>query len=72
MSAIVPASGTRREGTLAPNYIVLALLLVFAVGPLLVLGFNSLKTQAERLRNERPHSHKGPHKGPHKGKAPRR
>ena len=32
----------------------------------------ALKTQAERLRNERPDRHKGPHKGPHKGKAPRR
>ncbi|MGH2614913.1 MAG: carbohydrate ABC transporter permease [Thermomicrobiales bacterium] len=47
MSAIVPASGTRREGTLAPNYIILSLLLAFAIGPLLVLAFNSLKTQAE-------------------------
>jgi raffinose/stachyose/melibiose transport system permease protein len=51
MSAIVPASGTRREVTLAPNYIVLALLLVFAIGPLLVLAFNALKTQAELGRN---------------------
>jgi ATP-dependent RNA helicase DeaD len=40
----------------------------------------ALKTQTERLRNERPHSdkgprmnpHKGSHKGPHKSKAPRR
>jgi ATP-dependent RNA helicase DeaD len=32
----------------------------------------ALKTQAERLRNERPDRHKGPHKEPHKGKAPRR
>jgi ATP-dependent RNA helicase DeaD len=32
----------------------------------------ALKTQAQRLRNERPDRHKGPHKGPHKGKAPRR
>jgi ATP-dependent RNA helicase DeaD len=32
----------------------------------------ALKTQTERLRSERPHSHKGPRKGPHKGKAPRR
>jgi raffinose/stachyose/melibiose transport system permease protein len=47
MSAIAPTSGTRREGTLAPNYIILTLLLAFAIGPLLVLAFNSLKTQAE-------------------------
>jgi ATP-dependent RNA helicase DeaD len=32
----------------------------------------ALKTQTERLRNERAASHKGPRKGPHKGKAPRR
>ena len=32
----------------------------------------ALKTQTERLRSERPHSHKPPHKGAHKGKAPRR
>ncbi len=51
MSAIVPAGGTRREGTLVPNYIVLTLLLIFAIGPLLVLAFNSLKTQAELGRN---------------------
>ena len=51
MSAIAQASRTRREQTLAPNYIVLALLLVFASGPLLVLAFNSLKTQAELGRN---------------------
>ena len=32
----------------------------------------ALKTQTERLRNERPHRDKGPRKGPHKGKPPRR
>ena len=37
--------------TLAPNYIILTFLLAFAIGPLLVLGFNSLKTQAELGRN---------------------
>ena len=51
MSAIMPARGPRRDQTLAPNYVVLTLLLVFAVGPLLVLAFNSLKTQAELGRN---------------------
>jgi raffinose/stachyose/melibiose transport system permease protein len=51
MSAIVPARDARREESLAPNYIVLTLLLIFAIGPLLVLAFNSLKTQAELGRN---------------------
>src|SRR5215213_11124378 len=51
MSASVPASRTRRDQTLAPNYIILAVLLVFAIGPLLVLAFNSLKTQAELGHN---------------------
>ena len=46
MSAIAPAIGRRREASLAPNYIVLILLLAFAVGPLVVLSFNSLKTTA--------------------------
>jgi ATP-dependent RNA helicase DeaD len=32
----------------------------------------ALKTQAERLRNERPQRHEGPPQRPHKGKAPRR
>lgn len=30
-----------------PNHIILLLLLIFAIGPLLVLGFNSVKTNAE-------------------------
>jgi raffinose/stachyose/melibiose transport system permease protein len=47
MSAIAPARGPRRETSLAPNYIVLTILLAFAIGPLIILGFNSLKTTAE-------------------------
>jgi raffinose/stachyose/melibiose transport system permease protein len=42
---------TRREPNLLPNHVVLLLLLVFALGPLLVLGFNSLKGSAEIGRN---------------------
>lgn len=41
----------RRDTSLAPNYIVLILLLAFAIGPLLVLTFNAFKTQAELGRN---------------------
>lgn len=37
----------RREMVLAPNYLVLTLLLLFAVGPLLILAFNSVKSRAE-------------------------
>jgi raffinose/stachyose/melibiose transport system permease protein len=40
-----------RQASLAPNYIVLGLLIFFAMGPLLVLGFNSLKNSAEIGRN---------------------
>ena len=47
MSAIAPTRVTRRDASLAPNYIVLTILLAFAVGPLIILGFNSLKTTAE-------------------------
>jgi raffinose/stachyose/melibiose transport system permease protein len=41
----------RRDVTLGPNYIVLILLLGFSLGPLLILLFNSLKTQAEFAKN---------------------
>ncbi|MGI8484521.1 MAG: carbohydrate ABC transporter permease [Thermomicrobiales bacterium] len=34
-----------------PNYVVLSLLAVFALGPLVILGFNSLKGRAEIGRN---------------------
>lgn len=37
----------RRNVTLVPNYVVLILLMIFALGPLVVLGFNSLKDSAE-------------------------
>jgi raffinose/stachyose/melibiose transport system permease protein len=36
--------GSRRTAPLTINYVLLTLLLVFALGPLVVLGFNSLKT----------------------------
>ncbi|MDQ3227226.1 MAG: carbohydrate ABC transporter permease [Chloroflexota bacterium] len=51
MSAIIPSTGRRREASLAPNYIILIILLAFAIGPLVVLSFNSLKTIAEIGRN---------------------
>lgn len=39
---------TQRRGMiLAPNYLVLTVLLLFAVGPLLILAFNSVKSRAE-------------------------
>jgi raffinose/stachyose/melibiose transport system permease protein len=50
MSATIRPQG-RRAMSLAPNYIVLTLLLAFAVGPLMVLTFNSVKTQAELGKN---------------------
>jgi raffinose/stachyose/melibiose transport system permease protein len=37
--------------SLAPNYLILTLLLIFAMGPLVVLCFNSLKTTGELGRN---------------------
>jgi raffinose/stachyose/melibiose transport system permease protein len=40
-----------RNVNLTPNYIFLTLVLVFSIGPLLILGFNSLKGQAESGRN---------------------
>ncbi len=41
----------RREQSLIPNYAVLGALLLFALGPLLILVFNSLKDRAELGRN---------------------
>jgi raffinose/stachyose/melibiose transport system permease protein len=40
-----------RQVNLTPNYMILILLVGFAIGPLLVLGFNSLKSGAEAGRN---------------------
>lgn len=42
---------TRREPSKIPYYVVLILLAIFALGPLVVLAFNSLKTSAEIGRN---------------------
>ena len=41
----------QRQLSLTPNYIILILLVGFALGPLLVLSFNSLKGSAEAGRN---------------------
>lgn len=43
--------GKKSGSNLALNYIVLILLVVFANGPLVILGFNSLKTNAEIAQN---------------------
>jgi len=42
---------SRREPSKGPYYVVLVLLAIFAIGPLVVLLFNSLKTSAEIGRN---------------------
>lgn len=41
----------RQKAQLLPNVLILSALLVFALGPIVVLGFNSLKTSAEIGRN---------------------
>lgn len=41
----------RREPSKIPNYLILSLLLIFAIGPLLILVFNSLKDRAELGNN---------------------
>jgi raffinose/stachyose/melibiose transport system permease protein len=38
---------SRRELSLIPNYVILGVLFIFAMGPLLILAFNSLKDRAE-------------------------
>ncbi len=47
----LPRAGGRREASLAPNYLILTLLFIFAMGPLVILCFNSLKTTSELGRN---------------------
>jgi raffinose/stachyose/melibiose transport system permease protein len=56
MSALAPGRRVirRRQGrevSLLPNYIVLTLLTIFALGPMAILAFNSLKSRAEIGRN---------------------
>jgi raffinose/stachyose/melibiose transport system permease protein len=55
MSALAPgwrrARRQKREVSLLPNYLVLTLLTAFALGPMLILAFNSLKSRAEIGRN---------------------
>ena len=58
MSAYAPARrrrgsgrGRRRESSLIPNHIVLLLLTVFAIGPMVILVFNSLKARGDIGRN---------------------
>lgn len=47
----IPIARSRRSASLVPNYVILSLLVLFSLGPLLVLGFNSLKANAEVARN---------------------
>lgn len=51
MSAVTRETRTRREPSKLPYYVVLVLLALFAISPLVVLLFNSLKTNAEIGRN---------------------
>jgi len=43
--------GQRRQTSLAPNYIILGLLLLFALCPLVILGFNSVKSNIDIAQN---------------------
>jgi len=52
MSALAPQRrsgrfGRRREASLLPNYLVLGVLVLFALGPIVILAFNSVKSRAE-------------------------
>jgi raffinose/stachyose/melibiose transport system permease protein len=51
LSALGSGRRTRREPSKVPYYMVLVLLALFAIGPLVVLAFNSLKTNVEIGRN---------------------
>jgi raffinose/stachyose/melibiose transport system permease protein len=43
--------GQKRQSSLAPNYIILSLLLLFALCPLVILGFNSVKSNIDIAQN---------------------
>lgn len=47
----LPARRSARTSSLLPNYVILSLLAIFSLGPLLILGFNSVKRNAEIARN---------------------
>jgi raffinose/stachyose/melibiose transport system permease protein len=52
MSAVTPQQrpvrfGRRREASLLPNYLVLGILVLFALGPIVILAFNSVKSRIE-------------------------
>ncbi len=51
MSALMGRRRSKRARNLLPNYVILTLLLVFAIGPLVILAFNSVKSRAEIGRN---------------------
>ena len=51
MSAVTGGGKSRREPSKVPYYVALVSLALFAIGPLVVLLFNSLKTNAEIGRN---------------------
>ena len=51
LSAATGGRSSRREPSKAPYYVLLVLLAIFAIGPFVVLLFNSLKTNAEIGRN---------------------
>lgn len=51
MSASTPDRPGRREPSLIPNYAILGALLLFALGPLVILAFNAVKSKAELAKN---------------------
>jgi raffinose/stachyose/melibiose transport system permease protein len=55
MRSTTPSLSKQRTGRmtarLAPNYVVLTLLTLFALGPIIILAFNSLKSRPEAGRN---------------------
>lgn len=44
-------AGGRLTQSLVPNYVILGLLLIFSLGPLAILTFNSVKSKAELAKN---------------------
>ncbi len=51
MTTSTQAFNRQKRVNLTPNYVVLTLLTLFALGPLVILGFNSIKDNAEIAQN---------------------
>jgi raffinose/stachyose/melibiose transport system permease protein len=51
MGNMIRKTASKRVNSLTPNYVIILCLVIFAIGPLVILVFNSLKSPADAGRN---------------------